>query len=213
LLSVGEARAALPATYADWTQPVIQQDKIWTLLTPSGGTALPGTTPLSFVLTAGPPDLHSLRINGSALNTGITYDLRYSIAIDLGLAPTFLISSAELQADVTGAKTILKKIYKAATFAAGDLIATLTPGLTASFGGLATIWVDELITIPSASTAGTITDTYTQFDARVPEPATAVVWSLLGVGGWLGSRVSRRRQTWSDENRTAIHQLVARGRQ
>jgi hypothetical protein len=47
----------------------------------------------------------------------------------------------------------------------------------------------------------------------VPEPATMIIWSLLGVGGWLGTRVSRRRQGWSDDNRTAIHQLIARGRQ
>jgi hypothetical protein len=28
----------------------------------------------------------------------------------------------------------------------------------------------------------------------VPEPATIIVWSVLGAGVWLGMRVSRRRQ-------------------
>jgi len=51
----------------------------------------------------------------------------------------------------------------------------------------------------------------------VPEPATIIVWSLLGAGGWLGIRVVRRRggsggrQPWSNENRTAILEVIARG--
>ncbi|MCG2682862.1 MAG: hypothetical protein L6306_04525 [Planctomycetales bacterium] len=59
-------------------------------------------------------------------------------------------------------------------------------------------------------------DSYAMFDA-VPEPATIIVWSLLGAGSWLGMRVWRRRggpvgrQHWSNENRTAIHQIIARG--
>jgi hypothetical protein len=49
----------------------------------------------------------------------------------------------------------------------------------------------------------------------IPEPATIVVWSLLGAGTWLGMRVSRRgrrvgRQPWSNENRTAILEIVGR---
>jgi len=54
----------------------------------------------------------------------------------------------------------------------------------------------------------------------IPEPATFIVWSLLGVGSWLGVRVARRRrfapagrQPWSPENRQAIHDIIAhRGR-
>ncbi len=52
--------------------------------------------------------------------------------------------------------------------------------------------------------------------AVVPEPATIIIWSLLGFGSWLGLRISRRRgsvgrQAWSDENRQAIQDIVARG--
>jgi hypothetical protein len=48
----------------------------------------------------------------------------------------------------------------------------------------------------------------------VPEPATIIIWSLLGAGGWLGMSVSRRRrpvgrQPWSPENRQAIHELLS----
>jgi hypothetical protein len=52
--------------------------------------------------------------------------------------------------------------------------------------------------------------------AEVPEPATLIVWSLLGGVSWLGMRVVRRgrpagRQPWSPENRQAIHAIIARG--
>ena len=48
----------------------------------------------------------------------------------------------------------------------------------------------------------------------VPEPATILVWSLLGAS-WLGIRVWRHgrrvgRQRWSDENRTAILEIVGK---
>jgi len=50
----------------------------------------------------------------------------------------------------------------------------------------------------------------------VPEPATIIIWSLLGAGSWLGMRVWRRpkhigRQPWSPETRNAIHEIIARG--
>jgi hypothetical protein len=51
----------------------------------------------------------------------------------------------------------------------------------------------------------------------VPEPSTFVVWALLGGASWLGMRVWRRRggpvgrQPWSNENRAAIREIIARG--
>jgi len=55
----------------------------------------------------------------------------------------------------------------------------------------------------------------------IPEPATIIIWSLLGGASWLGMRVWRRRgiavpatptrQPWSDESRMAIHQMIERG--
>ncbi len=50
----------------------------------------------------------------------------------------------------------------------------------------------------------------------IPEPATMIVWSLLGAS-WLGIRVWRRgrgpagRQPWSPENRQAIYDIIAHG--
>ena len=47
-----------------------------------------------------------------------------------------------------------------------------------------------------------------------PEPATIVVWSLLGAGSWFGMRVWRRRDSgrrpWSPQTRQAIRDIIAR---
>jgi len=55
-------------------------------------------------------------------------------------------------------------------------------------------------------------------DYNRPPPSRLrfIVWSLLGAGSWLGMRVWRRgrrvgRQPWSDENRQAIHEIIACG--
>jgi hypothetical protein len=51
---------------------------------------------------------------------------------------------------------------------------------------------------------------------QIPEPATIIIWSLLGAGSWLGMRVWRRkggpvgREPWSPENRQAIYEIVGR---
>jgi hypothetical protein len=59
----------------------------------------------------------------------------------------------------------------------------------------------------------------TQCESAVPEPATIIVWSLLGTASWLGVRVARRRGMrpgssrpgWLENNRVAIHEIIARG--
>jgi hypothetical protein len=52
-------------------------------------------------------------------------------------------------------------------------------------------------------------------DTVIPEPATVIIWSVLGAG-WAGLAVVRRRtgsrQRWSPEARTAIHSLIEKGR-
>ncbi len=49
----------------------------------------------------------------------------------------------------------------------------------------------------------------------VPEPATLLVWSILGAASWLGMRVWRGgqricRRAWAAENRQAILEIVSR---
>ena len=53
-------------------------------------------------------------------------------------------------------------------------------------------------------------------ESAVPEPATLIVWSLLGAASWLGMGVWRRgqhvgRRSWSEANRAAIHDIISRG--
>jgi hypothetical protein len=53
-------------------------------------------------------------------------------------------------------------------------------------------------------------------NSSVPEPATILIWSILGAGSWLGMRVWRKpkhigRRPWSPETRNAIHAIIARG--
>jgi hypothetical protein len=56
---------------------------------------------------------------------------------------------------------------------------------------------------------------HVNFEAAVPEPATLLVWSLLGATSWLGMRVWRggqrvSRRAWSPENRQAIMAVIDR---
>ncbi len=48
----------------------------------------------------------------------------------------------------------------------------------------------------------------------LPEPASIVVWGLLGAGCAGGAMASRRRRRapWSNEARQSIHQIIERGR-
>jgi hypothetical protein len=67
---------------------------------------------------------------------------------------------------------------------------------------------EYLFTWDGAAGTGTLTP--------IPEPATILVWSLLGAASWLGMRVWRQgtrvgRQPWSPENRQAILEIVSRG--
>jgi hypothetical protein len=55
--------------------------------------------------------------------------------------------------------------------------------------GLTSIWNGGWNDLPDAIGW---TELVVEYNA-VPEPASMVVWSLLGVGGWLGMRVYRRR--------------------
>ena len=47
----------------------------------------------------------------------------------------------------------------------------------------------------------------------VPEPASLVIWSVLGAGAiGLGGLRRRKRTSWPEENRQAIRQIIDRGR-
>jgi hypothetical protein len=47
-------------------------------------------------------------------------------------------------------------------------------------------------------------------DPTVPEPASLIVWSLLGAAGAAAALRSRKRRGWSDENRQGIYDVINR---
>jgi hypothetical protein len=119
---------------------------------------------------------------------------------------------------------------------AGDLLPTNTNSFDGdvlasdALGGSFTVSDTGVVrTMPDGSTDPIYRLTYTldssitlqageywfSHDANVvPEPATLVVWSLLGAASWLGMRVCRggqlSRRAWSPENRQAILEIVSR---
>jgi hypothetical protein len=75
--------------------------------------------------------------------------------------------------------------------------------------------VDYFDNISIRSASGNVDTVYKFGVDTVPEPATLLVWSLLGATSWLGMRVWRGgqrigRRSWSPENRQAILDIVSR---
>jgi hypothetical protein len=91
---------------------------------------------------------------------------------------------------------------------------------------IGSINTDGILNYSITATSGDFVVEYAKLRAEgvaggaVPEPATLVIWSLLGMGSCLGMRVWRRRgaglvetrQSWSPENRAAIRNIIARSR-
>ena len=99
---------------------------------------------------------------------------------------------------------------------AGGQIQTLTLDFT-SVGAINLNHVSNIgfqVAIDNPAGFGVGTGEFQVDVAPIPEPASILVWCLLGAGSWLGMRVWRRRripvgrQPWSNENRTAIHEIV-----
>jgi hypothetical protein len=93
--------------------------------------------------------------------------------------------------------------FSAFNLSAGDL------------ANVSALYFDMIYTAGDQPVTAVLSDVST-VGAVVPEPATIVIWSLLGAGSWLGLRVWRRpryvrRQPWSSETRNAIHEIIARG--
>ena len=170
---------------------VQQQDKLWTLVSSSAN--LDTTTVTFSMFTSGGEDYHILTINGP-LGPG-TYDLDYSIQINEPPATGF--NNVSLGVTLNGTSpsaTVTKDLYDAD----GGLLDTLTSvngnsvstSPTSPVNGATFLMVDEEIVVSSGFVYGT-TDTYTE--TLVPEPATLIVWSLLGgIGIALGWRRWKR---------------------
>jgi hypothetical protein len=212
LLIAAEAKATIviPAPYApyqtnlgawdaDPNNEILQQDKLFTLISASATLTNPGLDPLNpapirFALNViGGIDNHVVTLGDSSTSYTMlagVYDLHYSITVT---DPTRYISSASLGVDIGGHPGVV------ATKTFRDREGKL---LGAGLGGVGVIksvdgapdttalWtqyldVTEHIVVTGTGAVFSTTDTYTE--AVVPEPASIAIWaSLAGVGLVIG---------------------------
>jgi hypothetical protein len=133
--------------------------------------------------------------------TGIFSDLGTGTVYASGLAPA---SYADYTVSLAAAGVAALNSAKGGQFAIGGALSPLTPPLG--------LYNYTFSTTPASGRPVELTLNM----ETVPEPATMIVWSLLGAASWLGMRVWRRghragRQPWSPENRQAIFEVVSRG--
>jgi hypothetical protein len=211
--------------------PVDQQDKFWTYVSSSGpntntstgnpGGFVFGMAPVYFSIDSpGGVDHHSLELGGNTnhfkLNVAGTYTLEYTIQVAPG--SNALITGATLAVNgiLGSVSNSLVEIKKILTNSAGSTVATLDSlggsAIDVTFAGVPYLHVLETITVKTGGQVTSTSDTYVQ--TIIPEPPALLIWSAISLGG-AGMAVVRRRKAarapWSDENRTAIHEIIARG--
>jgi len=180
---VGETRASIHTFLSSWTQfPIVTGDATWNFV--SLTNLSPTTVPLMFnETTTNGIDNLVLTIGDSShlLRPGI-YELKYSISVD----PGEYLSSASLGVNLTGlfpAATVTKYLYTSPTYSPVPLTTLKSINgqsvNTSAIAGLKCLYVDEVISV----TGGSILSLANNFEsAVVPEPASLVVWTILGGG-------------------------------
>jgi len=189
------------------TGGVLQGTKVWQFQSSNLAT----TTPINIsYFTQGTIDNHGLQMASlaSPLQGANTYTLNYWISVDAtnpANALAYIFSaSLDVEADDSKGRTppgvwsVTKSLYSSLdTSNPANFLGTLTvnqgtPGGTDSitFAGQKFIDVVETLTLDANTTFTSVTNTF--IESRVPEPATLVVWSLLGalaIGlGWWRKR-------------------------
>jgi hypothetical protein len=155
-----------------------QGDKIYSGFSVSGKPA--GTiSAFSILDETGPIDVHGWTFGGT-FGVG-TYDIRYTITIDPLLAPTFVLQTAQLDAQATSAVYTVTKTLNPGP---GQLVLSVTQATVSDFeflaGGPISLVVADHVVVTSGTLTG-ITNTFTQVDTNVvvPEPVTM---ALFGSG-------------------------------
>jgi len=168
----------LPGTNTTWTL-------VSTNLPDVNTTVTVVDTGLSLALTFDPQ-------LGGATNT---YTMRYVVSID----PAALHSrfaTATMDSNQTASVTNVTKVIRDST-ETGDIVASLVSvsgvpcPIVSLPGALRALYVEETYTFDSNGKLYSVTNTFTE--GHVPEPATCMIWSLLGgVGAIVGWRRRQR---------------------
>jgi hypothetical protein len=173
---------------------IIDQDKIWTYIASSDNITNAAVLNYQFQTLENRPipgdDQHQLDIT-QILNLGaFTGFLRYSIEIDLGIAPLNVFREASVDPNIPNRDANVTKTYYSDAF--GTVLDTLStngaPLDTQTVAGLTKIWVNVAFNVGSGQTLNGVSDQYVQATrGLVPEPTTL---ALLGIGvaglGWRG---------------------------
>lgn len=177
---VSSAQASINTTIDGWSQGAITEgDKLYTWLP---GTTLPDDIGISFAtnIRAGFL-LHPVSNRDLSELTAGTYVLRYSVEI-VNPDTSFRFGTVKLDSTISYHDvTVTKKIYGDESFT--NPLVTLTstngssPGVTTIPGALRKVWVNETFDLDSNGLLQSASNTYTEV---TPEPATIIVWSLLG---------------------------------
>ncbi len=191
---VGETRASIHTSLSSWTQsPIVTGDATWNFV--SFTNLSPTSVPLTFnETTSNGIDNLVLTIGDSThlIRPGI-YELKYSISVD----PGEYLSSASLGVNLTGvfpAATVTKYLYTSPTYSPTPLTTLKSVNgqsvNTDTIAGLKCLYVDEVISV----TGGSVVSLANSFESSVvPEPASLVVWTILG-GGLVAVALWRRRR-------------------
>jgi len=173
--------------------PVEQQDKLWTYIYSS--TTL-DNAPVHFEIVNDARHAHELKLADNTGNFRLdagSYELKYSIQATGGtiVEATLGVDGRTRDANKNSLVRIVKTL---STDPEGkNVVATLEStggaGDDVVFPGVTLLYVDEVIEITDNGYVNSTTDTYVE----IPEPATLVVWSVLGAMG-VGLAVWRRRK-------------------
>ena len=190
---VSDTRASI--CLSNWSvAPAVTGDATWAYIHYSGFS--PTTVPVVFrETTSGGVDTVLLTLGGNL--TPRIYDLQYSIS----LSPGATFQTASLSVDLTGAFSAATVTKTLSTTPAGNALATLVSVngnlvSTAAVNGSTTLYVNENISLTEGEIVS-ITDTFSESESGVPEPASFVVWGALGAGFvaaslWRGRRSKTR---------------------
>ena len=192
LAFAGQSHASITTTLSKWSvSPITIGNATWTYV--SSLRLSPTTVPLTFTETSsGGLDYYSLTLGDAShlLKPG-TYDLRYSIS----LSPDTTFQNASLDVDLTGcfqAATVKKILGDSPLSAALATLKSVNGSLasTTVVQGLPKLYVEDSVSLDKGYLVS-ITNSFGT--STIPEPASLVVWGVLG-GCLVAAGVWRNRR-------------------